>query len=594
MVTIVTRAGKGSPLTNTEVDANFTNLNSGKAESASPALTGDLTLSGNATLGDASTDSVRVNGYMSVGGAISSGIAVYARNTALTGTAQYAFQSNITGTSAGTNSLYGLYVNNSTATASYTVLSSFGVRVNDVTLGAGSAITNQHGIYINDLASGTENYGITSVVTAGTNKWNIYSGGTADNYFAGNVGIGDATPLTALEVSGTTTQSWNTTASISGTTLDVTAVSSGTIAVGDLVFGSGVQPGTRITALGTGSGGVGTYTVSVSQAVASTAIAGTSDYGSNIIRITNTDTAISVSDQPEGILQFYGSDATSPTAGVSSYIASVAESSSPDSALVFGTRNNTGGGIDANERMRIDSAGNVGIGGSSSGEKLEVFGGVEISAGASSFNRSGVVIDYQSGSSTGRIAVGPNAGGTLSFYTGSGSSVPERMRINSSGKVNIGGATSATVMLEIVGTDAMLLPKGTTAQQPTGVAGYLRFNTTTTQFEGYNGTAWSSVGGAAIVNDTTTASDLYPLFASATSGSATTIYTGNDKLLYKPSTGEFKADVPIAGNGIFVNSQTISTNYTIASGDNGMSAGPVSVASGITVTIASGSVWTVV
>jgi hypothetical protein len=31
MVTIVTRAGKGSPLTNTEVDANFTNLNTGKA-----------------------------------------------------------------------------------------------------------------------------------------------------------------------------------------------------------------------------------------------------------------------------------------------------------------------------------------------------------------------------------------------------------------------------------------------------------------------------------------------------------------------------------------------------------------------------------
>ena len=32
MSTIVTRSGKGSPLTNTEVDANFTNLNTGKAE----------------------------------------------------------------------------------------------------------------------------------------------------------------------------------------------------------------------------------------------------------------------------------------------------------------------------------------------------------------------------------------------------------------------------------------------------------------------------------------------------------------------------------------------------------------------------------
>jgi len=43
MVTIVTRAGKGSPLTHNEVDANFTNLNSGKAETASPALTGTPT-----------------------------------------------------------------------------------------------------------------------------------------------------------------------------------------------------------------------------------------------------------------------------------------------------------------------------------------------------------------------------------------------------------------------------------------------------------------------------------------------------------------------------------------------------------------------
>jgi hypothetical protein len=68
----------------------------------------------------------------------------------------------------------------------------------------------------------------------------------------------------------------------------------------------------------------------------------------------------------------------------------------------------------------------------------------------------------------------------------------------------------------------------------------LRFNTTTAQFEGHNGTAWASVGGAAISNDTTTASFEYPLFAAATSGSATTVYTSNANLLYKPSTGEIR------------------------------------------------------
>jgi hypothetical protein len=62
------------------------------------------------------------------------------------------------------------------------------------------------------------------------------------------------------------------TASISGTTMTVTAVASGTIAVGQVIAGTGVTSGTRITALGTGSGGTGTYTVSASQTVASTTI----------------------------------------------------------------------------------------------------------------------------------------------------------------------------------------------------------------------------------------------------------------------------------------------------------------------------------
>ena len=49
-----------------------------------------------------------------------------------------------------------------------------------------------------------------------------------------------------------------------------------------------------------------------------------------------------------------------------------------------------------------------------------------------------------------------------------------------------------------------------------------------------------------------------------------------------------------ATNGLLVNSATVGTSYTIASGDNAVSAGPVSVASGVTVTVASGSVWVVV
>jgi hypothetical protein len=57
--------------------------------------------------------------------------------------------------------------------------------------------------------------------------------------------------------------------SVSGTTLTVTLMKSGTIAAGQQLLGIGISPGTVITALGTGTGGVGTYVVNVSQTVTS-------------------------------------------------------------------------------------------------------------------------------------------------------------------------------------------------------------------------------------------------------------------------------------------------------------------------------------
>lgn len=142
-------------------------------------------------------------------------------------------------------------------------------------------------------------------------------------------------------------------------------------------------------------------------------------------------------------------------------------------------------------------------------------------------------------------------------------------------------------------TGAVTLAKGTTGQQPTGVAGMLRFNTTTTQFEGYNGSGWSSVGGASLSNDTSTATNVYPLFASATSGSATTVYTSNAKLLYKPSTGDFQSEQLVAGNGLFINNQTINTSCSVPATQSAMSTGPITLASGVSVTLASGARWVI-
>jgi hypothetical protein len=157
-------------------------------------------------------------------------------------------------------------------------------------------------------------------------------------------------------------------------------------------------------------------------------------------------------------------------------------------------------------------------------------------------------------------------------------------------RLGVGTATPA-VTAAFVGIDSILAPKGTTGERPTGVTGYLRYNTTTEEFEGYSGSpgAWKSVGGSAISNDTSTASNLYPLFAAATSGTAQNVYTSNAKYLYKPSTGELQASEILASNGVILNNQTMNTSYTMPAGYSGMSTGPFTIAGGVTFTIPSGS-----
>lgn len=65
------------------------------------------------------------------------------------------------------------------------------------------------------------------------------------------------------------------TGAIATTTLTVSAVTSGTLVVGQIIAGTGVTVGTTITALGTGTGGTGTYTVSASTPASSTTITAT-------------------------------------------------------------------------------------------------------------------------------------------------------------------------------------------------------------------------------------------------------------------------------------------------------------------------------
>lgn len=69
----------------------------------------------------------------------------------------------------------------------------------------------------------------------------------------------------------------------------------------------------------------------------------------------------------------------------------------------------------------------------------------------------------------------------------------ERVHINSSGNVGI-GTTNPTVSLDLGSrTDAIELPQGTTAQRPSGNNPYIRYNTTNSALEFYNGTDWVEI-----------------------------------------------------------------------------------------------------
>jgi hypothetical protein len=205
----------GGALDVTNLEVTNIKAKDGTASITLADSTGNVTVSpafavnGNTTLGDASTDTVQVNGYMGVGGAANTARAVDVSSSALSGTTQDGVFSRVTGTSGATGLIRGFAAQPGTAAAAFTVSDVVGFVAINPLKGAGSIITNAHGVFIGDHSQGTNNYGITSTVSSGANKWNIYVSGTAANYFAGQVGIGGTTLINTahLTISGSGTGS---------------------------------------------------------------------------------------------------------------------------------------------------------------------------------------------------------------------------------------------------------------------------------------------------------------------------------------------------------------------------------------------------
>jgi hypothetical protein len=96
----------------------------------------------------------------------------------------------------------------------------------------------------------------------------------AGRFYCAVAALGTWAQVISIKIGSTASPDAAFTGAISGTVLTVSAVASGALDVGQQVTAATVTSGTYITSLGTGTGGTGTYNVSVSQTVSSTSMVG--------------------------------------------------------------------------------------------------------------------------------------------------------------------------------------------------------------------------------------------------------------------------------------------------------------------------------
>ena len=100
-----------------------------------------------------------------------------------------------------TNRVHGFASTASTAASTFTLTTYYHFTADQGTIGSGSAITTQIGYHAGSSMSGaTNNWGFRGALTSGTNRYNLYMDGTANNYLAGDTSIGTTTLGTATKL----------------------------------------------------------------------------------------------------------------------------------------------------------------------------------------------------------------------------------------------------------------------------------------------------------------------------------------------------------------------------------------------------------
>ena len=198
--------------------------------------------------------------------------------------------------------------------------------------------------------------------------------------------------------------------------------------------------------------------------------------------------------------------------------------------------------------------------------------------------------------------------------------------VTCSSTLSVAGDTTMAGNLSVNSTGQLKIPSGTTGQRSaTPLSGMIRFNSTLNQYEGYTSYTGATISTITFVTTTATLTTATPhglttgntvfitgttpaaysgTFVITVTGTTTFTYTmlstpsGNATVMGSYTYGNWAqiggGATGAGGDQVFVeNGVTVTANYTLSTNKNAMSVGPITINSGVSVTVPSGQRWVI-
>ena len=411
-------------------------------------MPGRLVFSTTADGASTPTERMRINsaGSVGIGGTPPAGWSVVLGKNITGAASSYGFVQSSAILSDVTNAFI-FNSNASTEAAAFTLTGLNHFRASQSTIGAGSSVTNQQGFQAaSTLTGATNNYGFYGNIASGTNRFNLYMNGTADNYMAGSLGIGVVPTVNAAITLGK-------------------AITGGTSAYGQIVT-STIQSDVTVN-------GVGFISSLSTQATAFTA--------ANVRHFQASPLTIGAG---SAVTTQVGLNIGAFTGATNNYGISsgIAAATNAYNLYITGTANNY-------------MAGSLGVGTTSMTGKFNVSGS---SGGISAYLTDSINSSLVVRNAAGGVILGTDGSGAIHLATNGNSTAERRLTIDSTGNVGIGTTgPNASALLDVQSTTkGVRMPNMTTTQKnaiSTPAAGLIIFDTTLAKLCVYSGSAWQTI-----------------------------------------------------------------------------------------------------